>query len=217
MAQSGTSAQFAPCNEQNVLILVEKLLLQDQQAKYYQGQLESRIYSDNAAFQRLRVYCVQLEKMASSLESQKSLQETSFRSAAETCQLMARDLSLERARVQELESRLNDLYPTIETFLKGSTVGQSRHCETEVMRELQQENYYQRELITCLQSALQAREETVEELKLSLKETLQAIQGGSGDNTPRQPKVDETYSSDEDGSVEIITNRPPSVIHHRDI
>ncbi|KAJ5737362.1 uncharacterized protein N7483_002487 [Penicillium malachiteum] len=192
-------------SERYILILVEKLLLQDRQAKQYQGMLESRIYNDSAAYLKLRSYCNELEKLNAGLGAKQGDHERSLRRVSEACQGMARDLALERTRSKELGEHLNEIYPSLEALLTNVKSESSQRYETNSLVGLQQENDYQRGLIACLQSTLRMRDEMIEELQISLDDAIQGTLGGNGDETPRQSKSRAWSDGGSDGSVEIIT------------
>ncbi|KAJ5641203.1 hypothetical protein N7490_005203 [Penicillium lividum] len=98
--------------------LIQKLVHQEQELKSYQGQLESRIHSDVEVYNKLRAYCQQLERMIIGVQYQKSQFETSLFYTSEAYRVVTRDLQTERYKVQRLESRLNELHPTIELVLE---------------------------------------------------------------------------------------------------
>ncbi|KAJ5726577.1 uncharacterized protein N7483_007934 [Penicillium malachiteum] len=195
-------------SERYILILVEKLLLQDRQAKQYQGMLESRIYNDSAAYLKLRSYCNELEKLNAGLGVKQGDYERSLRRVSEACQGMARDLALERTRSKELSEHLNEIYPSLEALLTNVKSESSQRCGTSTFQALQQENHYQRGLIACLQSTLRMRDEMIEELQISLDDAIQGTLSRNGDETPRQSKPQTWSGGDSDGSVEIITETP---------
>ncbi|KAJ5084792.1 hypothetical protein NUU61_009371 [Penicillium alfredii] len=204
-------------SERTILVLLENLLRQEQQSKLYQGRLETRVYSDSVGYQKLRNHCIQLEKMVYGLEHHKSQQEATLRYTADVCQAISRDLALERNKVQELESRFNDVYPAIDKLLQRLTQDQNPPGSQDGMwtiQQLQHENLRQRELIACLQSTLQAREEMVQELQVALEQlTRELHRGNSNLNKPDDLTSNGTPSgcSDEESSVEIITKRPASI------
>lgn len=154
--------------------------------------------------------------MLSGVEYQKSQLEASLRHAAEACQVMSRELGFERNKVQELESRLNDLYPTIESLLQRLSSDEQRSGylnENGTVERLVEENQRQRELISWLQSTLQTRERTVQELKVTLDQVAQELLPGIScqDERERLTVEEPTYSSSEEEScVEIITEKPSS-------
>lgn len=127
---------------------------------------------------------------------------------------MARDLGLERVKVQELESRLAEVYPNIDTLLQSLAPAEhkSGHLDDEgVNGHLVLENQRQRELIVSLQSALQAREEAMQELKSTLDKTMQELSLASLGQQDKLDRFspDETKEDSSEGScVEIITENP---------
>jgi chromosome segregation ATPase len=139
------------------------------------------------------------------LEYAKSQHEASLRLAAETCQAMSNDLLLERGRVQELEARLADLYPSIESMLHCLNQSLMHHVSQESTRSLQQlqeENQRQREQLIQLQATLHIREEMVQELRTTLAE---AFLGFSAENHSSVNSNAHIEQQDDSSSVDIIT------------
>lgn len=133
--------------------------------------------------------------------------ESSLRVAAETCQTISRDLNLERSKLQQLESRVADLYPSIDLLLHhlaphGSFL--STGSQQRSVQQLQHDNNCQRELIAHLQSTIQVRERALNELSAALPEVpeLPLNRDGLGNLESRS-----TRSFDDESSVEIITER----------
>lgn len=192
------------------MILVEKLLVQDRRYRYFQAMLENRIYNDSAAYQRLRTYCTTLEKQNSEFEGRKSDYEKATRTAIDSCQLLSRDLSFEKMKVQDLEARLNELYPSIQTLLENHALPPSRECSTAKEDALQHELSCQRELVQCLKSTIRDREETIEIMGHSLEN---AYGGHSLDRRVEDPCQPKAGNSSSDTSMEIVSERslPPAV------
>ncbi|KAJ6136787.1 hypothetical protein N7497_012340 [Penicillium chrysogenum] len=191
--------------DDDVFVLVEKLLRQDQQSKHYQGLLELRINSDSVAYQKLHVYC---ERSLSGMQHQKSQLEASLRHATETCQALSQSLHLERDKVRGLESRLNELYPAVNSWLQRlSQYKQESGCvgDEGTMERFLLENQRQRELINCLQSLLHAREQAVQDLQATLDQlSQQPLKGNAGQGGLFRSSV----CSSEESNVEIITDTP---------
>lgn len=179
--------------------------------------MEAILYGESAAHQKLRGYCIQLQRVVSELQNQKSQLEASVRHATDCCHAISRDLGLERNKVQELESRLNELYPAINTLLlRLSPGGPNTGCiDEECIKtccQLFQENQYQQEWISRLQSTLHSRERTVQELTALLGQ--QVKQG----NPPTMAlglqadhnNAERSVSSSGSSSVDIITENPSS-------
>lgn len=185
--------------------MVEKLLRQEQQSKHYQGCLESRINSDSVAYQKLHVYC---EKSLSGMQHQKSQLEMSLRHATETCQALTQSLHLERDKVRGLESRLNELYPAIDSWLQRLNQDKQGSGCVDVkgtMEPFLLENQRQRELINCLQTLLHVREQTVHDLQATLDQLSQRLPKG---NTGQGGLFRSSVCSSEESNVEIITDAP---------
>ncbi|KAJ5456070.1 uncharacterized protein N7458_004334 [Penicillium daleae] len=204
-----------PIYEQNTFFLIEKLLRQEQLSKYYQGQLESKLYNDSAEYQKLRAHCLQLERVVSGVQQQKSHLEASLAHTAEACRVMARDLGLERTKVQELETRLNELYPAIDSLLQILTPEENKAGlqDKAANGHLLLENQQQQELIAYLQSTLHDREQAVKELRISLDQAIQELRAGD----PSQFELgnytvdgESNGESSEGSCVEIITEKPSS-------
>jgi hypothetical protein len=196
---------FVNTCESNVFALLEKLLRQEQASRYHQGRLEARIYSDSAAYQRLSCHYIQVEKKVAGLEYTRLQHEASLRLAAETCQTMSNDLHVERAKlVLELESRLADLYPSIEVVLNCLKQSSAHHVPQESMRQIQQlqeENRRQRDDLIQLQATLHIREEVVKDLRTTLAE---AFLGFSAENRS-SVHSDVPLEQDDVSSVDIVT------------
>ncbi|CEJ55667.1 hypothetical protein PMG11_01915 [Penicillium brasilianum] len=202
-------------NDQNIFNCIEALLLQERQLKNYQVQLESKINNDAAEFQRLRAHTLQLQRVVCGLQYQRSQLETSLAHMAEACRVMARDLGLEKSKVQELESRLTELHPRIESLLQYLAPGE--HNRQKLNNEganghLLFENQHQRELISSLETNLREREEAIRELKSRPQEITQAFQLTShNQHQPDRLVLDGlTGGISEESSVEIITGNPLS-------
>jgi chromosome segregation ATPase len=185
--------------------LVERLLRQEQQSKLYQGRLELRINSDSMEYQKLHLNC---ERSLSGMHHQKLQLEFSLRHATETCQALSKSLQMEREKVRELEARLNELYPDIDAWLQRWA--QEKHesgCvdDKETMNRLLLDNQRQRELISCLQSILHGREQTVQDLQATLNQLSQGLRKG---NTGQGGLFRSSVCSSEESNVEIITETP---------
>lgn len=197
-----TSSRISP--------LIEGLLRQEQRSKHHQGQLESRIYNDAVEFQRSRAHNLQLQRTVGELQYHKVQMEASLAHMAETCRIMARNLELERAKVHVSDSRLNEVYPSIEGFLRDLSPTESKDPTSKdegANGHLLLENQRQQELIVSLQSTLQVREETIQGLKLQLEQTVQDMRLSSfGQSRPYSFKLDESKDeSSEESYLEIIT------------
>jgi hypothetical protein len=182
--------------------LVEKLLRQEQQSKHYQGLLESRINSDSAAYQKLHV---NYERSLSGMHHQKSQLEVLLRHTTETCQALSQSLQLERDKVRGLESRLNDLYPAVDSWVQR--LNQDRQesggvDDKETMEHFLLENQRQRELINYLQSLVHTREQAVQHLQATLDQSSQRSPKGS---TGQGGLFRSSVCSSEESSIEIIT------------
>lgn len=198
---------------QNVFNCIEALLLQERQLKNYQDQLESKINSDAAEFHRLRAHTLQLQRVVCGLQYQRSQLETSLAHMAEACRVMARDLGLEKSKVQELESRLTELYPSVESLLQYLAPGE--HNRQQLNNEgangyLLLENQRQRELIFSLESNLQESEEAIRELKSRPQEAMKAFQLTNQHQPDRLIPDGLTGGTSEESSVEILTGNPLS-------
>lgn len=134
--------------------------------------------------------------------------QVSLRSATESCQIISRDLALERIRVQDLEARLKELHPSIETLLQNIHLDQPHVPDPEFSSQ-QQTIQYQQELICSLQGIIRAREEMIEELGLSLDDVFEdALGDHGGQEAPHRPKEEGAPlpESPESGfSIDIIT------------
>ena len=184
--------------------MIAKLLQQEQISKQYQGQLELMIATDSAAHQRLNSHCVQLERKVSSLEFVKSQNEVSLRLATEACQTIANDLQFERTRVYGLESRLADLYPSINRMLEYFSQRGSSESASPI-RGLRQENQHLREVSAYLQASLRAREELVQDMRSTLAEAFLGFSENNASSAGLEQKEDVSYFSDNCSSVDIIT------------
>ncbi|KAJ5566721.1 uncharacterized protein N7459_010103 [Penicillium hispanicum] len=107
---------------------------------------------------------------------------------------MARDLDLEKGKVRELESLLNEVTPMVESLLRRLSDDRSSDDRKRI-EELQKENQSQQSLILLLQLVVAEREEKVRDLRAVLEGAKVWY-----DHT-------EEYAQDEDeASVEIITD-----------
>lgn len=202
-------------DDQNIYTCIEALLRQEQQSKHYQDQLEFKINSDVVEFQRSRAHTLQLQRVVCGLQYQRSQLETSLAHMAEACRVMARDLGFEKEKVQELESRLAQVHPSIEYLLQHLAPGErerERVNDEAVNGHLLLENQNQRELISSLESILREREEAIRELKSRPQEMTQELRLASfGQHHPGGLIPDDmTRGMSEQSSVEIITERPLS-------
>jgi predicted nucleic acid-binding Zn-ribbon protein len=139
------------------------------------------------------------------MQHQKSQLEVSLRHATETCQALSQSLHLERDKVRELESRLNEVYPNIDSWLHrlNQEKQNSRSADDkETMDRLLLENHRQRESINCLQSILHAREQTVQDLQSTLDQLSQRLPKENGG------LFRSSVRSSEEPNVKIITNTP---------
>lgn len=187
----------------NLFAVIERLLRQEQESKSYQVRLEARISGDSAAYHRLRGHYIQMERMVSGFQQVKSQNEAALRWAGDACYSMARDLELERNKVRELETRLTELQPTIETVIRHLS-GTGSSLSSQEIKRLWNDNQRQRDLILCLQATLHAREQTV----LQLKTTLEEMFGGLLDCEDNHVSDGgTTLASSDDGSVDIITSK----------
>lgn len=152
--------------------------------------------------------------MVCGLQHQKSELEASLAHMAEACRIMARDLGLEKAKAQELESRLTELYPSIDSLLQKLTPAEHKAGHPnyeEVNGHLLLENQRQRELIMSLQSTLQAREEAMQGLRSTLDRTVQELRlTNHVQHEPDRFNPDETKDDSSESCLEIITEKPLS-------
>ncbi|KAJ5741596.1 hypothetical protein N7533_011005 [Penicillium manginii] len=195
----------------SIFPFIEGLLRQEQRSKRYQGQLESRISADSAEYQRSRAYSFQLQRTVHELQHHKAQLEISLAHTADACRVIARDLGLERARVQELDSRLTEVYPSIDLLLQrlAPADNMSPQKEDGLNGHFLLENQRQQEVIASLQSMLQAREEAIKELKYKLEQVRQ--------ETSLVGLVDPENLKDEfseDSCLEIITQSPAPAKEH---
>lgn len=136
---------------------------------------------------------------------------------AEACRVMARDVGLEKAKVQQLESRLSEAYPSIDSLLAYLAPGElnRRNLRDEGLNgHLLLENHRQRELIVHLESNLQKREEAIRELKLKLEEPMHELQlarSGQAERDGLSPD-NMTGNMSEESGVEIITENAQGFI-----
>jgi hypothetical protein len=125
---------------------------------------------------------------------------------------MARDVGLEKAKVQELKSRLTEVYPSVDSLLQYLAPGEhnGEHLSDEgVNGHLLLENHRQRELIIGLESSLREHEEAIRELKSRLEEMVQELRMSYGQHKPDRLSPDKmTGGRSEELSVEIITGNP---------
>ncbi|KAJ5417429.1 uncharacterized protein N7487_000979 [Penicillium crustosum] len=199
---SGAASRDSAANAFN---LIEKLLHQDQASRHYQGRLESRIDSDAAAYQTLNTHCIEVERKASALEYTRSQYESSLRVAAETCQTISRDLYLERTKLLQLESRVTELYPSIDAMLHSLAPNHEdlpTGTSIQQLQQLQRDNEVQREVIACLQSTLRAREKALENLRAAMPEALDFPDNGDSTTNGDGQSSDVT---DDESSIDIIT------------
>lgn len=149
--------------------------------------------------------------MVSGEQHHKSQLEASLAYMLEACRVMARDLGLERTRVQALESCLNDLYPKVDSLLQELANYKTESLSNEVNGHLLLENQQQQTLITSLEAKLHAREQVIQELKASLRITTQELQSGKHSQRELDQSTIEEAEDQDDGSswegscIEIIT------------
>ncbi|CAI7597038.1 unnamed protein product [Penicillium manginii] len=188
--------------QRNTFLLVEKLLFQQKESRYYQARLEHRISDESAAHHRLRSYCLQLERSISMYEHAKSQAEASLRCAASNCQTLGRDLEDERKKVQQMENVIH-LSPTVDELLRLLSHGGAGTQHDFAL--LHRETVGQREIIEHLQAALKAREETADAMGTALEEASTALS-----HTQHGDLYNEYIKDyDDDDSVTIITNGQP--------
>lgn len=188
------------------------MVRQEQASKFYEGQLEARIGNDSVAHQKLNNHCSYLERKIFSLEYMKSQVETSYRVAMDHCQAIANDLSTERQKVHNLESRLSELHPTLDRVLYHLSQTPVQQANSNVQDGLQQENQRLREVIAYLQASLTAREEMVKDLQTTLSETFFGFSDNAVPHDYNQTacQTDNSYS-DDSSSVDIVTVKPEAV------
>ncbi|KAJ5660893.1 uncharacterized protein N7484_000265 [Penicillium longicatenatum] len=188
--------------------LIDRLLRQEQQSNHYQSQLESRIYSDAAEYHKLRAHSQQLERLVIAIQHQRSQLESSVTYTTEACRVACQNLELERNKVQQLESRLNDLQPGIASLLQklGEQEANNKWPNgKEKDNGMALENQYQRELITHLQSTLYARDRTVEELKETLDRKVSEEQTANVNEAEEDITTNELHDCSSEGScIEIV-------------
>ncbi|KAG0157503.1 hypothetical protein Pdw03_8070 [Penicillium digitatum] len=206
-AQPNSIKDYQP----EIFSFITQLVRQEQASKYYQGQLETRIGNDSIAHQKLSIHCSHLERKIFGLEYVKSQLETSHRVATETCQAIANDLSIERHKMQNLESRLSDLYPTLDRLLYYLNQSSGQQQNTSMHQNLQQENHRLREVVAYLQASLTAREEMVKDLRTTFSEAFlgfsdNAVYGGDDDEESIYQNGDSC--ADDESSVDIVTVKP---------
>ncbi|KAJ5475411.1 hypothetical protein N7539_007698 [Penicillium diatomitis] len=191
--------------------IVEKLLRQEEESKRYQTTLETRIYDDSLAYQRLQAYCSKIERAMAGIQYQKSQVDFSLAHTAETCRTLAYDLSTERTKTRNLASQLQQLYPAIDAWVNDSLLKlpttESAHSVD--VEHLVAQNQQQKNLIQKLQNEAKAREDAIDQLKETLKHTEEELyvanclqQLGSSDVEPME-EIDSPFSAQ--SSVDIVT------------
>jgi hypothetical protein len=119
------------------------------------------------------------------------------------------NLELERNKVQQLESRLNELQPGIASLLQklGEQEANNKWLNgKEKDNAMALENQYQRELITHLQSTLYARDRTVEELKETLDRKVSEEHTANVNEPEEDITTNELNDCSSEGScIEIVT------------
>lgn len=149
--------------------LVKKLISQDQRSRAYQSQLEAKIQCDNISYQRVWHYSAQLQQTIDVLQCQQNIK---MRNAAGVSEAIARELALERQKVQELEARVVSFGPLIERAVSRAELsGDSQERQLAVIKE----NENQRAIIASLQSTLQARESLAVHLNEALAEAIREL------------------------------------------
>lgn len=95
-----------------------------------------------------------------------------MRNAAGVSEAIARELALERQKVQELEARVVSFGPLIERAVSRAELsGDSQERQLAVIKE----NENQRAIIASLQSTLQARESLAVHLNEALAEAIREL------------------------------------------
>lgn len=174
----------------NMEALVQKLISQDQRSRVYQSQLEAKIQCDNISYQRVWHYSAQLQQTIDALQCQQNMR---IRNAAGASDAIARELALERQKVQELEARVISFGPLIETAVSRAKLSDdSQERQLAVVKE----NETQREIIASLQSTLQARESLAVHLNAALAEAIREL-----NEYERQ-----LARSDSSSDIEIVTD-----------
>lgn len=139
-------------------------------------------------------------------QHQKSQLECSLRTATEACEALSQNLHMERDKVRELESRVNELYPAIDSWVQQLNANkQQLSCvhDEGTMERILLENQRHRELIDCLQSALNTREQSVQNLQCTLDQLSQPLHEGSSNEGGF---FGSSVCSSEESNVEIITD-----------
>ncbi|KAA8649659.1 uncharacterized protein ATNIH1004_002330 [Aspergillus tanneri] len=158
---------------QDVWISTGKLLEREENSRRRQEDLEFRIREDQAANKRALDHCAYLETVVTELEKKRLQHESSLNHLNEQQWVLHQDLIQERTKVKELEGRVESQYSVNEALLRAITQTESNDFSPLNLQQILLENERQRELISTLQSTLNAREATVRYLQMAFHETSQ--------------------------------------------
>ncbi|KAE8133860.1 hypothetical protein BDV38DRAFT_286477 [Aspergillus pseudotamarii] len=138
-------------------------------------ELERKLKEGQAVYNQTRDHCAYMGAIITDLERTRLQQESALDHVTEHQWLLSQDLIKERKRADDLEIRLEKQHLVNEALLRAiAQIGHSDTSSLNIQHVLLQ-NEWQRELISTLRSALNAREETVRYLQMALRGDSQDI------------------------------------------
>jgi hypothetical protein len=148
--------------------LTDKRLEWEEESRKRLEELERRLKEGQVAYNQTRDHCTYMGTIIADLERTRLQQESALGHAMEHQWLLSQDLLKERERADDLEVRLEKQHLVNEALLRA--VAQIGHNDTSSwnIQHVLLENEWQRELISTLRSTLNAREETVRYLQMTL-------------------------------------------------
>jgi DNA repair exonuclease SbcCD ATPase subunit len=145
--------------------IIKDFVNREKASREYQRRLEQRISEDALFVRQARGFCAQLEQELAASEKMRIQLETAVDRVSKEQQLLGRDLTLERNKATELETRIANLLSINNTLLKMVSGKQS--SQNPEVDHLLAENERQREFISILQSTNQTNEQAIQTLRIA--------------------------------------------------
>ena len=149
--------------------LTDKRLEWEEISRDWVEELERKLKEGQVVYNQTRDHCAYMGAIIADLERTRLQQESALDQVTEHQWLLSQDLIKERKRADDLEICLEKQHLVNEALLRAITqIGHSDTSSLNIQHVLLQ-NEWQRELISTLRSALNAREETVRYLQMALR------------------------------------------------
>ncbi|KAB8069857.1 hypothetical protein BDV29DRAFT_161031 [Aspergillus leporis] len=185
---SGTSDK--PFDGEDIPKLTRDFLDREQASRTYQNQLELQCNEDRAYLQQERYRCGQLEERLADAQWMNGLLETRASRASADTEMIRQELAMERAKSQDLESRVMTLFAINDILVKSLAEAESaaKYSQDKPLDAftIYLENMKQQATIRDLQMTIRLKEGIIETLQATIQTTFgycSSSNGSDGVNT----------------------------------